>query len=164
MSIPNHSTWHTNKRHTQQAVASELPRGSNTHITPETLHMAAAPAISCRGASTSVPAAFGDQPTNFNALATTESDGRDQREGLLPLAATNVNEEREVGGGTAGPPAAAMAEIRLVAGAGGWRSRPVQRGRPGSARRAQTGEPHSHKQARGGRRHPRCSDKTRLLK
>ena len=41
MSIPNHSTWHTNKRHTQQAVASELPRGSNTHITPETLHMAA---------------------------------------------------------------------------------------------------------------------------
>ena len=85
------------------------------------------------------------------------------RAGLLPLAPTNANEERDAGGGPAALPGADMAWIRLVAGAGGWRSRPVQRGRPGSARRARTGEPHSHKDARGGRRHPRYSDKTKLL-
>ena len=125
--------------------------------------MIRAPAISCLGTSTSVPAAFGDQPKNFKALATTESTGRDHRAGLLPLAPTNANEERDDGGGPAALPGADMAWVRLVAGAGGWRSRPVQRGRPGSARRARTEEPHSHKDARGGRRHPRYSDKTKLL-
>ena len=43
------------------------------------------------GTSTLVPAAFGDQPKNFNAFATIESDGSDQRAGVLPLAATNEN-------------------------------------------------------------------------
>ena len=39
MSVTNHSTWHTHKRHTQQAVTSKLPRDSNAHITSKALHM-----------------------------------------------------------------------------------------------------------------------------
>ena len=39
MSVTNHSTWHTHKRHTQKAVTSKLPRNSNAHITSEALHM-----------------------------------------------------------------------------------------------------------------------------
>ena len=39
MSITNHSTWHTHKRHTQNAVTSKLPRDSNAHITSKALHM-----------------------------------------------------------------------------------------------------------------------------
>ena len=72
---------------------------------------------------------MGDQPRNFKDFATMESEGNDQRAGLLPLAPTSVKEERDAGGGAAAPPGAAMAWVRLVASAGGWRSRPVQRGR-----------------------------------
>ena len=39
MSVTNHSTWHTHKRHTQKAVTSKLPRDSNAHITSKALHM-----------------------------------------------------------------------------------------------------------------------------
>ena len=39
MSISNHSTWHTHKRHTQKVLTSKLPRDSNAHITSKALHM-----------------------------------------------------------------------------------------------------------------------------
>ena len=39
MSVTNHSTGHTHKRHTQKAVTSKLPRNSNAHITSKALHM-----------------------------------------------------------------------------------------------------------------------------
>ena len=37
MSISNHSTWHTHKRHTQKVLTSKLPRDSNAHITSKAL-------------------------------------------------------------------------------------------------------------------------------
>ena len=45
-----------------------------------------------------VAALFGDHPMNCNALATMESDGRAQRAGLLPTAATKEKFERAAGG------------------------------------------------------------------
>ena len=107
-----------------------------------------------RGASNLVDALVEDQPRNFRALATAESDGKAQRAWLLPLGATNEKFERAAGGGEAGSGSLAIVSRRSVRRWRGCGGRPERRSRSRKACAAGTGLTPLTQKREEGRRHP----------